>query len=338
MAPNLFVREHELIWEDPEIYVVRVPYAHLGLSHTNCYFVRSGEDVLVIDPGVKSALSNITLTRAASSLGIKMDNARFLCTHLHFDHAAMLKELTRPGSQILVSETAYQNNPWNHYRLRKSLLRSMMLEEGVPAVAMRGLAAHMSESRVCNLPDREYQLLRDGDEVHVGPHAMRVIETPGHSRGHICLFSEAAGFLMSGDHVLEDTTTGMSLPFEGDNSVRDYLDSLAKVEDLACTAVLPGHGEAFYDLAGRSAQTRDHHAKRLAQIYETVAFNPGANGYTITRAMPWKSKGPFKNWNRLNPYLQLSMLTQALAYLEFLVRAGELERVEDEDGRHYHLA
>ncbi len=338
MALNLFIREHELVWEEPEIHVVRVPYAHLGLAHTNCYIMRSGDDVLVIDPGVRSVRAGLVLAGAAKSIGIDLDQARYLCTHLHFDHAAMLKELAHPGAQILLGEAAYFNNPWNHYDKRKALLRDVLRKEGVPSVSMRGLAAYMSEVRVCDLPDRVYKLLSEGDVVRVGPHAMRVVETPGHTRGHICLFSEEEGFLISGDHVLEEITTGLSLPFEGDDSTRDYLDSLDKVGALSCRAVLPGHGEAFFDLTGRIDQMREHHALRLGQVYETVALNPEARGHQITRVMPWKKRGPFKDWGRLNPYLRLSMLTQMLSYLEFLVRAGEIERLEDDTARRYRIA
>ena len=335
MAVNLFALEHELVWEDPEIHVVRVPYAHLGLAHTNCYIIRDGADTLVIDPGVRSLSAKAALTRSAKSIGVDLTQARYLCTHLHFDHVGMLKDLSRPGSHILMGQVAYSSNPWNRYSQRKKLLHSMLRQEGVPPVAMRGLAAFMSEVRVCDLPGRDYKLFEDGECVHVGSHALRVIETPGHSRGHICLFSEEQGFLISGDHVLEKTTPGISLPFEGDDSMGDYLSSLAKLEALECRAVLPGHGEAFYDLTGRIAQLRDHHAERLAKAYETVALNPGAHGYAIARAMPWTKRGPFKDWGRLNPYLRLNMVSQAFAYLEFLVRSGELERSEDKDGRRY---
>ncbi|MEA2686047.1 MAG: hypothetical protein QOE93_1242 [Actinomycetota bacterium] len=41
--------------------------------------------------------------------------------------------------------------------------------------------------------------LTDGDTVPVGPVPLRVLHTPGHSPGGICLFAEEAGVLFSGD-------------------------------------------------------------------------------------------------------------------------------------------
>ena len=336
--PNLFAMNHELAWEDPDIFVVRVPYAHLGLGHTNCYIIRDGDEALVIDPGVVSPGASKALARAIDAVGVDLGAARFLCTHLHFDHAALLKEIAQPGSRILMSAMAYEYNPWNNYRARKKAVRELVRAEGITQMATRGLAALMSQARVCDLPGCTYTLLADGQEVRVGRHAFRVILTPGHAPGHICLYSDDERILLSGDHVLENTTPGLALPFEGHDSLRDYLASLAKVEGLDCRAVLPGHGEAFYDLAGRCAALREHHIERLGKVIEVVAHNPGANGNTIMRAMPWAKSGPFKNWERLNAYLRLNMGTQMLAYLEYLVRLGELERTEDGDGRHYWLA
>lgn len=34
-----FSMSHELIRTDPDIFVVRVPFAHIGLVKTNCYIV-----------------------------------------------------------------------------------------------------------------------------------------------------------------------------------------------------------------------------------------------------------------------------------------------------------
>jgi len=330
--------EFELICKDPDVFVMKVPYAHLGLGGTNCYLVRDGDDALLIDPGASSPLIEQRIEHALREVGVKPKSVRFLCTHLHFDHAANLKTMVHPGSRVLMGEQAYHTNPYSFYELRGALLRSVLREEGVAPARRRGIAAIMQEARVCDLDGCEYVLLDDGQEVRVGEHLLRVIATPGHDRGHICLYSAEIGLLFSGDHVLKKTTPGLSLRFEGDDSLDDYFASLSKVEGLECQQVLPGHGVPFGELAELCADLRQRHVKRLGQIYETVAQRPGANGDVIMKIMPWKKRGPIKNWQRLNPYLVISMSAQTFSYLEHLVNLGELVREEDADGRHYRVA
>ena len=326
------------IWNDPDIFVVQIPFAHLGLDYTNCYFIRSGDDLLVIDPGVDTHVACHVLSRMINDSGTDREHVRFFCTHLHFDHVSHLKSMVWPGARILLGRVAYESNPWHAYEQRKAKLRRVLHDEGVPRTAMSGLAAIMSEARVCDLPDCSYELLTEGQMVHVGPHALRVIETPGHSRGHICLYSDEQGFLISGDHVLEKITPGLALPFEGDDSMGDFLNSLGKLEVLECGTVMPGHGTVFHDLIGRCTQLRERHAMRLGQVYELIALNPGICGYEVMRKMPWKKGRPFVDLERINPYSRISMSSQTFAYLEYLVRIGELVRLEDERSRHYYIS
>ena len=330
--------EYERIWEDPEIYVIRVPYIHLGLGHINCYIVRSEGETLVIDPGADTPFANRASMRLANAIGVDLLGAQFACTHLHFDHVGLLKQLPHSNTHILMGQTAFHDNAWNYYELRKALLRSVLHEEGVSPIVMRGLAAIRREPRVCDLPGCEYELLTDGQTIHVGAHELSVISTPGHTSGDICLYSDEQHILFSGDHVLGNMTPGLALPFEGEDSLRDYLISLSKVEHLACAMVLPGHGEQFFDLADRCADLRQRHARRLGQIYEMVATMPNSNGNAIMRAMPWKRSGPIEEWEQMDLYQRSSMGAQTFAYLAYLVNIGEIVREEDWSGRHYHIA
>lgn len=333
-----FVMGYEHICEDPQVHVIRVPIVQLGLRYTNCYVVRDGDDALIIDPGTSTPLIGRAFARIADEIGFDLSKARFFCTHLHFDHAALLKQLTQPGSRILVGKSAYNNNAWSYYELRNALLKSVMIEEGVPTVSRRGLAATKWEPRVCDLPEREYELLTDGQTITVGAHELRVIETPGHASGHLCLYNAEQRILFSGDHVLERITSGLAFPFEGDDCLHDYLLSLGKVEGLKCAQVLPGHGNAFRGLAERCKSLRQHHAHRLTQVFEIVARNPGCNGNAVMREMPWKKSGPYENWDELTFAQKSSMAAQTFAYLEFLMNSGEIVRGEDLSGRHYRIA
>ena len=45
-----FVQVHS----DPDVFEVRVPFQNISTNDTNCYIVKDGDDVLVVDTGAPS--------------------------------------------------------------------------------------------------------------------------------------------------------------------------------------------------------------------------------------------------------------------------------------------
>jgi glyoxylase-like metal-dependent hydrolase (beta-lactamase superfamily II) len=87
-----------------------------------------------------------------------------------------------------------------------------------------------------------FEPLLDGDVVEVAGTALRVLHTPGHSPGAVCLYAEDLGVLLSGDTLFHGGpgATGRSY-----SSFPDILDSIR--ERLLVlppeTRVLTGHGD-----------------------------------------------------------------------------------------------
>jgi glyoxylase-like metal-dependent hydrolase (beta-lactamase superfamily II) len=95
--------------------------------------------------------------------------------------------------------------------------------------------------------------------------------TPGHSSDSVCFVLPADRALLTGDTVLGRGTTVVAHP---DGRLRDYLDSLRRLRDLADTDVdvlLPGHGPVL----DRPVEVLDyylaHRAERLGQVRAAVA-------------------------------------------------------------------
>ena len=114
-------------------------------------------------------------------------------------------------------------------------------------------------------------LVEDGEEIDLVGERYRVIWTPGHSDRHICLFRERDGVFLAVDHVFSHNPKCWPL-YERDrvNPLGDYLNSLKKVANLPASIVLPGHGEPFVDLAGRTAEIIEHHRQRELEILAMV--------------------------------------------------------------------
>jgi glyoxylase-like metal-dependent hydrolase (beta-lactamase superfamily II) len=160
-----------------------------------------------------------------------------ICTHAHQDHspgAAPLKSLT--GAPILGRPTGPDFNPaWKF------------------------------------TPERT---LHDGDQIRVGDTTLRVLHTPGHTEHHLCLLMEEDEILLSGDHILNGSTTVITPP---DGNMRDYLQSLERLRDERFELIAPAHGH----ILGRGKFEIDrliaHRYKRENKVIDALMALPGSN-------------------------------------------------------------
>src|SRR5690606_8577697 len=83
--------------------------------------------------------------------------------------------------------------------------------------------------------------LSEGDTIQIGDDKLELILAPGHSPGHLCLYSEKDKFLIGGDVLFKNSIGRTDLP--GGNH-QQLLDSIAtKIYSLPeDTVVYPGHG------------------------------------------------------------------------------------------------
>jgi glyoxylase-like metal-dependent hydrolase (beta-lactamase superfamily II) len=84
-------------------------------------------------------------------------------------------------------------------------------------------------------------LLNDGDILEIGELKFRVIHTPGHSKGGICLFGE--GVLFSGDTLFRYGIGRTDLARAGgdyDTIIASIRNKILTLNDE--TTVYPGHG------------------------------------------------------------------------------------------------
>jgi len=86
--------------------------------------------------------------------------------------------------------------------------------------------------------------LEDGQAIDIGEHRLRVIDTPGHTKGGICLFDEISGALFSGDTLFSQGVGRTDLP---GGSFHELTDSLVKLSNVNIKTVYPGHGPIGID-------------------------------------------------------------------------------------------
>jgi glyoxylase-like metal-dependent hydrolase (beta-lactamase superfamily II) len=108
--------------------------------------------------------------------------------------------------------------------------------------------------------------LQDGDTVTAAGLAVRVVATPGHTSDSVCFHLPGdgpQGSVLTGDTILGRGTTMLDYP---DGTLRDYLNSLDRLEAFGPATVLPAHGPAQPSLEAIVRAYRDHRQERLDQI------------------------------------------------------------------------
>jgi len=166
-------------------------------------------------------------------------------------------------------------------------------------------------------------LLDGGERIVAGDRSFEVVPTPGHSPGHICLWSAAERILCSGDHLLQVASPPVTFErgFERD-SMGSYLESLEPVELLDPALVLPGHGRPFTDGGRRARTIARGKRRRLGEVRELIE----ARAWTVTELTEHLHPGPLAGGQR---HFVMAELLADLAYHE--VR-GVLERNRRADG------
>ena len=82
--------------------------------------------------------------------------------------------------------------------------------------------------------------LAEGGEVRFGSIRLRVLHTPGHTEGSVCLYDPDEGLLFSGDTLFAGGWGRVDLPGGDPDAMVASLGRLTELEDAV--GVLPGHG------------------------------------------------------------------------------------------------
>lgn len=86
-------------------------------------------------------------------------------------------------------------------------------------------------------------LLENGDKLTLGDEEIKVIHTPGHTRGSVCFYSEQSKLAFTGDTIfnvdLGRTDLADGSPTDMEYSIRDIIDLWSNE-----ITIYPGHGDS----------------------------------------------------------------------------------------------
>jgi glyoxylase-like metal-dependent hydrolase (beta-lactamase superfamily II) len=290
----------------------------------NVYMFVDGDDVDLLDCGMNSEES-LALIRSTLS---ELDGRRLrklVVTHIHPDHYGAAGILAGPGKANLYLHRLEVPLVHPRYVELEQLVEEVhkyLLINGVPAGEAEVLSnSQRALSQVVAPAEPAVQL--DGAEtLSMGKMSMRVEWTPGHSPGHICLYSHATGLLFAGDHMLPELSPNIGLhPQSTPDPLHEYLDGLRRMAAYEPKLVLPAHGRPFSDAAGRVEALVAHHRKRMEKVMSTVRDGE-LTGWEVALQL-W---GP-----RENLYERRLALQEGLAHLQAMAVEEKLEKLVSPD-------
>jgi glyoxylase-like metal-dependent hydrolase (beta-lactamase superfamily II) len=122
------------------------------------------------------------------------------------------------------------------------------------------------------------RLIDDGATLDLGeaPHGrgrwtLEAIHTPGHAPGHLALWQRDYGLLFVADMV-STLSSVVITPRDGD--LRQYLESLKRLQQYPARMLLPAHGPPTLRVEHVLAETLAHRAAREQQLLDTLAECP----------------------------------------------------------------
>jgi glyoxylase-like metal-dependent hydrolase (beta-lactamase superfamily II) len=163
----------------------------------------------------------------------------------------------------------------------------------------------------------------EGNVIDFGDYRFKYVGTPGHTKGHTCLYEPDRKILVAGDHILLDITPNISLWDYEHNLLEEYITSLDKVYTLDVRLVLPGHRRIFGDCRKRIRELKEHHQARTEEVL-SILEGGAMSAYQIASRMSWDID--CDSWD-LFPVSQKWFATgEAIAHLKYLEEKGIIKR------------
>lgn len=187
----------------------------VGMLESNCYILGDevSREAVVIDPGGDGP--DILAAIQKENLTIKT----IINTHGHFDHVGAnqaLQEAT--GAPIAIHQSD----------------ADMLSQPSAEALFFTGGRLQPSRAEI---------LLKEDDVLEFGPFRLKVLHTPGHTVGGICLVLQSEPIVFVGDTLFAGSIGRTDFP---GGSFEDLIESVkTKIFTLGDNyLVMPGHGPA----------------------------------------------------------------------------------------------
>lgn len=309
------------------LHPIAIPTPFL-VGPVNVYLLDGPEPALV-DAGPNTQEAWGALLRGLTQYNRDLGDIRHLViTHAHPDHFGLAARIAaESGARVYSHRHNVERLAAAQPAMRRQddWMTRLLQEAGVPSQQLQDMRQDFDNSAQYSLPVTVDVALHDKDLLTLGQENWEVVHTPGHARGHICLFHRASGRLLSGDHLIRNISSNpiVEPPLPGEterpHTLSEYIRSLHRVASMNVAVAYPGHGGPITDTRGLVARRLEFHRNRAGQIAAIVAESP-KTPYQIAQTL-------FPTLRGMNLFLAVS---ETIGHLDILEEEGRV-RCQRED-------
>jgi len=233
--------------EERQIGKIQIIRGQKGGHYPFCHSLFLEEDGILIDPASDyEALKQLSAAEAVSNIWL---------SHWHEDHFTFLNLF--PQAPIRISEKDFPP---------LCSLEVFLDFYGIDKEEHRQYWAETLVDTFHYQPRKSAAFFRDGEEISLVSDTVRVINTPGHTPGHISLHFLNHNVLFLGDYDL--TPFG---PWYGDrdSSIEETITSLQKLRQIPAALFVTSHGLGFVSAAAGEALW-EHYIAVIFQRQECI--------------------------------------------------------------------
>ena len=205
----------------------------------NCYLILEPDGLTLIDTGISRNTANV-LKYLAGLNKQPADLKRILITHSDGDHVGALADLkTATGARVYANPIEAQAIAAGHpsRELKRQGLRAFLFTLAMPFFKPK--------------PVQVDELLTDGQVLPVLD-GLQVVNTPGHTPGHISLYAPAVKLLFCGDSMIVDKAGTLRCSRGANTWDEANAKEAVKVQAaLGAEIVCSGHGPIVREAAGK---------------------------------------------------------------------------------------
>lgn len=184
---------------------------------TNTYIIKDKKTskICIVDPA-------FDYNKIKSNIEKLEGNLEFIIiTHAHADHIAALADMARNDDCVV----------YVHRLDKQGLYDEKINEEAIVGTQVKPVKEELVE------------LLENDDVIKLGDTTLKVIHTPGHTKGSVCIYDEKNNMLYSGDTIFENTYGRTDLITGSHEDMKNTLNML--IASFGDIIVCPGHGNIF---------------------------------------------------------------------------------------------
>jgi len=304
-------------------YRVEIPLPDTLLKSVNSYVIRDGERNLIIDTGMYNDECFNAIQAALKKLDVDLTKTDFFITHAHGDHIGLVTRLIHTGSIVYINELDAQIISKIKSGVILSEIRALLQMSGFPEKDPEKILPPRIKDEFRPRDTLPFKFVEDEDIIERGAYRFMCVRTPGHSKGHVCLYEPDKKFIIAGDHLLKDITPGIQARIDGENPLKEYLSSLDKVYALDIDRVLPGHRTTFENCKTRIEEIKEHHHQRNNEVL-AILQEGSRNIYEVASQMTWNVD--CDSWDSF-PVVQSFFATgETFAHLRYLEEEGAVTR------------